>query len=200
MPQPTSQNKEKKLSLNIKSDENWLTSFVILTTSTLVAMTVYLSVAALKYSINPEDWGFYISATTIMTSLIILVVGLFIYFAREFQLDIDKLILNLIDTDEYEGKKYLDFLMSHYGNVCSIATLSAVATLGIRNAASILGVTTSSILVGLLIIAALTIYLIKLVKTITYMHSTKIILLSILPVMIITDAALISMLIRSIPK
>lgn len=191
---------EENINLICKPGENWLASYITIITASLISISSFMSSAAWRRSINPEDWGIYIAAPTIVTSVLFATLGTVIYLARENGETVNKIIPNIININEYSGKKYLDFILSHYGNVCSISALTAAALLLTRESIKPLGSTVSSVVAGLIASALILTYTVKLLKTVSYIFNEKIKTAPILPVMIFMDKEVISMVVRSIPK
>lgn len=189
-----------EISFNVKGEPNWLVSFIVAFFVPLTGSIPFLLLAASYGSINPEDWGKFSAAAAIMIAIILAIFGISFYLVRERKIDVDRYIDSFVEIDEYKNKKYLDYLMSHYGNVCALGALIAVSTLGLRWAVGLTGITAPSILAAILIAFSFLAYGVLFLKAVFGAIDRSLFALGALLPMVILDASLLRMIIQSIPS
>ena len=139
-------------------ESNWLVSFLVVIFVPLAAFTPYLMMAGAYKSPNPESWIRSDSSATLLTAFTLTIFSLAYYYVREKDLNTNQYIELLIDLKEYQGKKYIDYLLSHYGNVSSVAVITALIVLAYREAINIVGISISSLGVSIALIVIFTTY------------------------------------------
>lgn len=191
---------EEQIQIKEPTSQGWITSITTVLFMPLTGLIPFLVTATSYRTLNPESWKQRdaISATMLLTTLLIF--GIAIYISREYKINFKGHISGMIDLYEYENKKYIDYLMAHYGNVCSLAAILATIMFGVRSTISTLGITIPSIIASLAIALIFLLYGIIFLKTTVGTLNRKGTAIAALFVILILDTSMIKMAIKSIPK
>lgn len=183
-----------------KAESNWFVSFLVVCFVPLVACTPYLVMATAYKTPNPEVWLREDSSLTLLTAFIFTIFSFSYYFVRERKINTNVYIEGVIDLKEYQAKKYIDYLLAHYGNVCSIAAITAVTTLAFREAVKHIGVAVPTLFVSIGLVAIFLVYGLAFLKAVFGALNRGAIVFISLMGMLALDASLIKIAISSIPK
>lgn len=182
------------------NSSNPLVSYGVLLSMMLLGLIPFLLMSAVYGTVNTEQWSAYNASSTLMVGAVIIIFGVLFYIVREHNIDVENIAKSIIDIHELQAKKYVDYLLAHYGNVASVAAFFAALTFTIKTNISILGVTASSIILSLLLPILFLLYGLVFAKTVFgAIKRSPIIWLSIL-FMLFLDVTFITMAIKSVPQ
>ncbi|SDU21777.1 hypothetical protein [Halopseudomonas salegens] len=179
---------------------NWLISLFVVIFVPMVACTPYLLLSTAYGTLNPEEWTRKDSSISLLTAFIFILFSLAFYFVREKNINIHQYINKIIDLKELQDKKYIDFMLAHYGNVASLGVIMAVLAVFFRKSVNILGISFSSLAISILLFLMITVYGLIFTKAVHGALNKGAIVFSSLIIMLILDVAVMQLAINSIPK
>lgn len=133
-----------------QNPNNYLASLGLLLLTSVLALLPYLITAAMYGTADFSHWPAHDTTTVILLSVTIFICGIALFVVREKQIDLEKIINNHIDTEEYKNKKYLDLILSHYGNVAAVAAFFVALIYLIKSNMSHIGITGAALVISLL--------------------------------------------------
>lgn len=178
---------------------NPLVSYGVLLLLIVIGLIPYLGMSAAYGTLNPERWSTHNASSAIMILVTLCVVGFLFYGVRERGVDLEVFIGKIIDIEELQHKKYLDYVLAHYGNVASVAAFVAVSVFAIKNNLKVIGVSLSSLFLALMICIVFLLYGFVFIKTVFGAKNRRgIVWFSLMP-MLFLDLTLMTMAIKSVP-
>lgn len=185
---------------NKLNSANPLISYGVLISMISLGLLPFLMMSAAYGTINTERWSAYNASSMLMTGAVIIVFGILFYVVRENNVNVEAIARHIIDIDELQDKKYLDYLFAHYGNVASVAAFFAALTFTVKSNLQSLGVTVSSLILSLLIPMLFILYGLVFAKSVFgALRRHAIVWLSLL-LMLLIDVTLFTMAIKSVPQ
>lgn len=175
---------------------NPLTSFGVLVVSLVFALVPYLFTVAVYGTFNFEKWHVADASLSIMVFIVLAVFGLCFYFVREKNFDIDEWALRCIDVSELSRKRYLDYLLTHYGYVASAATFCAAVVYISKGMLPMLGITAVSLFMSVTVCAVFLVYGLVFLKAVWGVRDRPWPAFMMLLPMIVLDATLMQMAIK----
>ncbi|WP_339532707.1 hypothetical protein [Pseudomonas mucidolens] len=179
---------------------NPLVSYIVLISMFLLGLIPFLFVSASYGTMNIERWAGQNASGTLMTFAVLLVFGALFYIVRENKIDVEKFARRIIDIEELQEKKYIDFLLAHYGNVASIAAFFAAIAFSVKSSLPKLGITIPSLILSVVLPILFLLYGLVFAKTAFGAIKRHITILFSLILMLFLDVTLFTMAIKSIPK
>ena len=185
---------------NKLNDANPLISYGVLISMILLGLLPFLLMSAAYGTINTERWSAYNASSMLMTSAVIIVFGILFYVVRENNVNVEAIARHIIDVNELQDKKYLDYLFAHYGNVASVAAFFAALTFTAKSSLPSLGITASSLILSIFIPMLFILYGLVFAKSVFgALRRHPIVWLSLL-FMLLIDVTLFNMAIKSAPQ
>lgn len=182
------------------SKSNWLVSFFVVFFVPLVAFTPFLMMATAYGTLNPESWHRGDSALTLLTAFVFSLFSFAFYFVREKNINTNEYIDSVVCLKEFQEKKYIDYIMSHYGNVCSIAALAAIITLAFRESVKHIGIGIPAFAVSIGLMAIFLLYGLAFLKAVYGALNRRPLAFLALIAILALDVSVIKLAISSIPK
>ncbi|NVZ67977.1 hypothetical protein [Pseudomonas costantinii] len=179
---------------------NPLISYSILFSMVLLGLTPYLLMSAAYGTANTEAWSVKDASSIIMISAVIILFGVLFYVIRENNIDAEAIARSIVDIDELQNKKYLDFVLAHYGNVASVAAFLAAMTYTAKAYLPVIGTTTSSLIVTILMFFIFSLYGLVFTKTAVGAIRRKAVVWLSLLLMLLIDVTLFTMAIKGVPQ
>lgn len=181
-------------------NSNPLVSYGVLVSMIVLGLLPFLMMSAAYGTINTERWSAYNASSILMISIIIIVFGILFYYVREHSIDVEVFARLVIDVDELQNKKYLDYLFAHYGNVASVAAFFAALTFAVKTNLPNIGITASSLILSLLLPVLIMLYGLVFAKSVFGALRRHAIIWVSLLIMLLLDITLITMAINSVPQ
>lgn len=103
----------------IKKEGNWLVAFLALVGAFIVSLIIYFVFSGVYGSFNPISWANRDVAYFLLIALAFLYPTAINYFATQNNIDLEAIVDIIFDFHEFKSKKYLDALLTHYGNVAT---------------------------------------------------------------------------------
>lgn len=179
---------------------NPLISYCVLVLTMVLGFLPFLMMSAAYGTINTERWSAYNASFMLMMGCVTLALGILFYIVRENNVNLEEVARGIIDVDELKGKKYVDYLLAHYGNVAGVAAFFAALTFVTKSSLQILGVTVSSLMLSVSIPVLFVLYGLVFAKSgFGAQGRHPIVVVSLLPMLVI-DATLFMMAIKSVPQ
>ncbi|MHC6530004.1 hypothetical protein [Vibrio proteolyticus] len=102
-----------------KQDNNWLVSFSLLVFALILSLLLFFTFSAIYGTLNPFNWTRSDMATCLILVFSILFPIVLNYVAVQSEINLEEKIEAVFDYKEFSDKKYLDALLTHYGNVAT---------------------------------------------------------------------------------
>jgi len=116
-------------------------------------------------SYNPLDWGQYLLLNGIIYGVVLPATLFLCYKLSTSTFNVEKYIEKCIDLKEFEDKKFLDCIFSHYTNVATIGLFWMVLVFSLRPYADALGGISLGLLLGASMVIIITFYSLLFMKT-----------------------------------
>ncbi|NWE12607.1 MULTISPECIES: hypothetical protein [Pseudomonas] len=179
---------------------NPLISYGVLFAMLVLGLIPFLLMSAAYGTANTELWSAYDASSILMIAAVMIVFGIIFYVLRENDVTAEAIARRIIDIDEFKNKKYIDYLLAHYGNAASVAAFFASLTFIIKSNLPTLGVTLSSLILSLALPALIIFYGLIFAKTVFgAINRHPLVWLSLMP-MLLLDITLFTMAIKGIPR
>ncbi|WME44896.1 hypothetical protein RBH03_17220 [Pseudomonas aeruginosa] len=154
--------------------------------------------AATYGTFNPERWDAANASSSLMIACILIVFGGGFYWVREKRVHIEGYVTSIVDVHELSQKRYIDYMLAHYGNVASVATFCAALIYVMKRLLPYAGITTTSILMSLAASAVFLLYGFVFAKAVFgALHRSGFVFFSLLA-MLLFDVVLIQMAIQGV--
>ncbi|BEE12344.1 hypothetical protein VAWG004_08470 [Aeromonas veronii] len=103
----------------IKKEGNWLAAFLALVGAFILSLILYFVFSGVYGSFNPLSWAKRDVAYFLLIALAFIYPTAINYVATQKNIDLEAIIDSIFDFHEFKSKKYLDALLTHYGNVAT---------------------------------------------------------------------------------
>lgn len=181
-----------------KQGSNWLISFSFLIAAFTLSLTLYLLFSAASGDFNPLNWAKRDITFYLMTAFSIIFPCALNYITTQYEIDIEGSIEKIFDYHEFKSKKYLDALLSHYGNVATTGLFLMGLIYIIRNHSDSIISPIYLAAFSVVIFFIYSLYILKLAMGMT--KYGKYIYFSTVVIAITFDMQIIEMFIISVPK
>ncbi|EJA7356538.1 hypothetical protein ACVD1N_25070 [Vibrio parahaemolyticus] len=102
-----------------KQDNNWLLSFALLGVALIFSLALYLIFSGAYGSLNPFNWARKDLVFYLITALSVSFPLTLNYVVTQYEIDLEEKVDVIFDYNEFKSKKFLDALLTHYGNVAT---------------------------------------------------------------------------------
>lgn len=182
-----------------ETSSNPLISYGVLLVTLLLGLLPYLLMAAAYGTPNTERWSAYNASSTIMIGLVLSAFGVLFYVVREKCVEVEAIARKVMDVDEFQNKKYVDYILAHYGNVASVVAFVAALVFAVKSNISVVGITLSSFVLGGMLPVIFLLYALVFLKTVFgAIRRHALVWFSLMP-MLFLDVTLMTMAIKSVP-
>lgn len=102
-----------------KQDSNWLVSFTLLVVAFILSLALFFIFSAIYGTFNPFNWARTDFSFYLIVAFSILFPLILNYVVDQFEINFEEKIDAVFNYNEFCQKKYLDALLTHYGNVAT---------------------------------------------------------------------------------
>jgi len=157
-------NIENNTKVELSGFSFFLDFFLVLIAIALPAIT-YSVLWSITGSYNPLNWGEYFKLNAIIYGVVLPVTLFLCYRLSTSDIDAEKWLSKFIDLKEFENKKFLDCIFSHYTNVATIGLFWMILVFTLKPIAVDFGGLSLGALLGICMVIIITFYSLLFMKT-----------------------------------